>query len=112
MGLKAVIVVAGATSGSSSGSSTISPSSLFYIAEIDASAPNTQELPPAPANNQIIVVQDAGNNAGTNTITIDGNGNDIIVPNLGVEANVTISGNGESLWFNWIASVGVWGILA
>jgi hypothetical protein len=110
VGLKAVIIIGGSTSGSASGSGNINPTSLFYIQGVNASAPNTQNLPANPIKNQIIIVQDQGNNASTNNITISGNGNNIVVPNLGAEANVTIAGNGEDLWFNWEGTQ--WGILA
>jgi hypothetical protein len=111
MGLKAVIVVGATTSQTfTSGPITVAPASGITIVGINASAPTTVNLPATPALNQIVIVQDQGNNSATNNITVQGNGHNILQPQVGLETNVVIGANGTDAWFNWNGTQ--WGILA
>lgn len=53
---------------------TMSPNTL---ARVPTAAPITQLLPPAPAQDTVVLVRDISNNAAANNITVDGNGQTI-----------------------------------
>lgn len=55
----------------------VAPTTPFYHISVHADAPITIDLPAAPTDKQIIFIKDRTYNAGSNNITIDGNGKDI-----------------------------------
>lgn len=56
---------------------TIAPTTPFYRVSCHADAALTLNLPAAPTHGQVILIKDRTYNAGSNNITINGNGNDI-----------------------------------
>lgn len=112
MGLKAVIVIPAQSSTSYVNTSPINIGSVsgINIRGVNNNAPTTVNLPANPSVNQIEVIQDQGNNAATNNITVNGNGHNIIVPGSGSASSVVIGENGADFWFNWTGAN--WGILA
>lgn len=110
MGLKAVVVIPAVSSISViSTPATVPAISGITIVVVNNAAPTTVNLPAAPAVNQIVIVQDGSMLAGTNNITVQGNGNNINVPS-GVTTSYVIGANGTDAWFNWNGSA--WGVLA
>lgn len=115
-GLSLVII-----SGGSSGSGVItnthtttpitgSAATGITVEVMNVASASTFNLPASPVANEIVIVQDGSMNAATNNITIQGNGNNINVPNLGVETSTIINWNGGDMWFNWNGSA--WGVTA
>lgn len=56
---------------------TVVPTTPFYHVSVNTSAAITINLPASPADMQVIIIKDRTYNAGSNNITINGNGNDI-----------------------------------
>lgn len=112
MGLKAVVVVPAVASQvyTGSGAINVAAASGISIVGVNRSVASTVNLPATPAVNQIVVVTDVGNNSAANNITVSGNGNNIIVPNVGANASVIIGTNGADFWFWWNGAS--WNVLA
>lgn len=68
----------------------------FYPIYNNTGAAFTVKLPPVPAANQLCSFADALQNAGSNTITIDGNGNNIS-GFTGIGTTTTIASNGGTI---------------
>lgn len=111
MGLKAVVVVPAVSSLPVTSSPTTVPAvSGITIVVVNNSVPTTVNLPASPAPNQIVIVQDGGLNADTQNITVQGNGNNIDIPQLGASSSYVIGANGTDVWLNWKGTS--WGVLA
>jgi hypothetical protein len=110
MGLKAIVVVPAInTQNSGSATTNVGAASGITIVVVNFAGASTVNLPPSPAVNQIVVVQDGSMLAATNNITVQGNGNNINIP-TGVGTSYVIGENGTDAWFNWNGSA--WGLLA
>jgi hypothetical protein len=110
MGLKAVVVIpAVATQNATTSSTNVLPAGGITIVVVNYAGAATVNLPSSPATNQIVVVQDGSMLAGTNNITVQGNGNNINIPS-GVATTYVIGANGTDAWFNWNGTA--WGVLA
>jgi hypothetical protein len=111
MTLKAVSFIApvSVTTYASQNTVNILPSIGISIAVINNTHATTVNLPASPALNQIVVVQDGGLNAATYNITVQGNGNNILLP-YGSATSYVIGSNGADAWFNWNGTA--WGVLA
>lgn len=64
----------------------------------------TFELPAAAGIDQIVIIVDAEGAAGTNAITIQGNGNEIIAYSQSAATSIQINANGGSISLAWDGS--------
>lgn len=113
MGLKAVVVVPAVSSTIvTPGATTVIVTAVsgLSIYVINTTAPVAVTLPPTPATGQIVVIQDGGQNADANNITINGNGNQINIPQSGLSNSYVVGANGTDVWLNWNGTS--WGVLA
>jgi hypothetical protein len=73
-----------------------------------ATAANTINLPAAPSDGEIHTIKDITANAGTNNITISGNGNNIV--STVSASSYVMSSNGESIDLIFSVTADAWGI--
>ena len=84
---------------------TIVPTSPLHRVSINSDAACTINLPAAPTDGQVIEIKDRTYNAGSNNITINGNGNDI-----DSDSPVVLTVSGASIKITFVSANSNWEI--